>query len=58
MSDNETRFRALLEAIARPTSGYQCWHIAEARAALDAARQQADDDVDQDPLPFGDEAPR
>lgn len=53
----EARFRTVLEAIARPTTGYQCWHIAEAKAALAAAQAQDDPDTgEQDPLPFG-EAP-
>lgn len=35
--------RCALEAIARPTTGYQCWHITAARAALEAPEARGEE---------------
>lgn len=45
------RYRAALETIAQPTTGYQCWHIATAREALGPA-DPADPGWETLPLPL------
>lgn len=50
------RLRAFAEAVAQPTTGYQCWHVAAAKAALNPRPPARRDWVDV-PLPLDEQAP-